>query len=382
MKENYFFINFFTFKKEVSSGLRIESDTAPASSAPPLAGSYGSLSFTMNTMFSKPITDTQSNESDNNVEKFRITKSILYFDDQIKLTRSDWFNYAVSNYRFKEKSFEDLCDHNAQVALAYKKFNVFKDWMILKTIYKDNNKRYESKEYQALSNPLTLTLSSNLKATSQNGVNTAASVGGSDSNLSNLNIVTGAFINQPNININNPTSSSSNSSSATSSSSANVNTANTDIFRNFYSSRVRNFSENSNDEITCMPAPKPAELMPYFNQSTNTNVHNNTLDLNPNEDESYYFNNHNLIDRFNDEDDFAVLPSDIVEYNDDLSEDYFINDLIKVSIKTSLPYCNLLNEISCVLMLRTWADSFFVSRMRFFFVYGIRNKFLFYEIQE
>ena len=64
------------------------------------------------------------------------TKSVLYFDDQIKHTRSDWFCYAANNYKFKDKSFEDLCDHNAHVALNYKKFNAYKDWMILKTIYK------------------------------------------------------------------------------------------------------------------------------------------------------------------------------------------------------------------------------------------------------
>ena len=285
----------------------------------------------MNSLFTKPNIDSQSNESDNNVEKFRITKSILYFDDKIKLTRSDWFYYAATNYRFKDKSFEDLCDHNAQVALSYKKFNVYKDWKILKTIYKDNNKRFELfKDYHNQSLNNSLAIPTNLKGTNQSG--------GSDSNLSNLNIVTTAFTHQPNININQPTSSSSNSSSGTSSSSANVN-PNSDMFRNL--SRIRNFSENSNDDLTCLPANKPNELIPFFNQSTNTNVHNNTLDLNLNEDESYYAN-HNLADKFADEDDFAVLPSDIVEYNDDLNEDYFINEITRVKLTNNF---NLFNDV-------------------------------------
>ena len=104
-----------------------------------VVGSYSSLSLNMNNLFNR-ISNTDnycpSNDSDNNVEKFNITRSTLYFYDSITQTRSDWFFYAANNYKFKEKSFEKLCDHNAQVSLAYNKFNVYKDWMILKTIFK------------------------------------------------------------------------------------------------------------------------------------------------------------------------------------------------------------------------------------------------------
>ena len=41
-----------------------------------------------------------------------------------KDTKTDWFYYASTNYKFKNKSFEELCEHNAQIALDYKKFNV------------------------------------------------------------------------------------------------------------------------------------------------------------------------------------------------------------------------------------------------------------------
>lgn len=306
------------------------------STLPQQVGSYGSLSNNMNNLFTRPNIDSQSNESDN-IEKFRITKSILYIDDQIKQTRSDWFYYAACNYKFKDKAFDDLCDHNAQVALTYKKFNIFKDWMILKTIYKENKRIENYKEYQNLSNALTIPTNTILKRNQS----------GSDSNLSHLNIVTSGFPTSttvPNtlVTIHDPTSSSSNSSSGTSISSNNINNGNSELFRNFDSSRIRNFSENSADDIiptlTTGITPKNTttdnlgylnqNLNPYFNQSNNTNIQNNTLDNNPNEEESYYLNN-NLIDKFVDEEDFSTLPSDIIEYNDDLSDDYFINDFLK-----------------------------------------------------
>jgi len=308
----------------------------------------------MTTLFNKPTNiDSQSNESDHNVEKFRITKSVLYFDDQLKQPRSDWFCYAATNYKFKEKSFEDLCDHNGQVALVYKKFNIFKDWMILKTIYKESKRLENFKEYQNLNNSLSLPLTSN------NNIMMAKSnqADGSDSNLSNLNVMTTGFQHQTGnvantlINIHNPSSSSSNSSSGTSSSSNQRVNVNQELFRNINSSRIRNFSENSNDEIlmggvgnvgiisndlgattttknTIVNNNFETSGHPNFNHSITTNIHNNTLDINQNDDESYYFNN-NLIDKFVEEDEMFALPSDIIEYNDDLSEDYFINDINK-----------------------------------------------------
>lgn len=46
------------------------------------------------------------------------------------------FLHAAKNYQFKDKTFEELCEHNAQISLAYDKFNTYKDWMILKTLFK------------------------------------------------------------------------------------------------------------------------------------------------------------------------------------------------------------------------------------------------------
>jgi hypothetical protein len=42
----------------------------------------------------------------------------------LKAIRSDWFHFSALNYKFKGSNFEDLCDHNANVALQFKKFDV------------------------------------------------------------------------------------------------------------------------------------------------------------------------------------------------------------------------------------------------------------------
>lgn len=101
-----------------------------------VAGSYSSLSLQYNKQLGNSTlckSDHVSTDSNNNFENFRM--STLHFDDQIKQTRSDWFVFAAKNYKFKDKSFEELCDHNAQIALSYNRFNTYKDWMIMKTIF-------------------------------------------------------------------------------------------------------------------------------------------------------------------------------------------------------------------------------------------------------
>lgn len=44
-----------------------------------------------------------------------------------------------------------MCEHNAKVAYQFGKFEVFKNWMILKTLYKDIE-RYEPAAEQLISN--------------------------------------------------------------------------------------------------------------------------------------------------------------------------------------------------------------------------------------
>jgi hypothetical protein len=310
-------------------------------------GSFSSISNHMNALFaSKMNVDTQSNESDNNIEKFRITKSVLYFDDQIKHTRSDWFCYAANNYKFKDKSFEDLCDHNAHVALNYKKFNAYKDWMILKTIYKENKRIETYKNYQINLNNTLAALAP--PQPSPQALPTAnINKSDSDTNLTNLNIMTSGFQTTSNpastlININNPNSSSSNMSSATSTaSSANSNHENNNnniITHTDNYNRVRNLSENSNDEIIVtgqLPKTLVSNASNTFENhifhNTIANIHNTTLDNIQNEDESCYLIN-NLMDKFADEDDPAGLPNDIIEYNEEFTSDYFATKQLKNNI--------------------------------------------------
>lgn len=67
-----------------------------------------------------------------------------------KMIKLDWFYYASTNYKFKsESSFEALCDHNAKVAHQFGKFEVYKNWMILKTIFKDVDKYEPAQEANA-----------------------------------------------------------------------------------------------------------------------------------------------------------------------------------------------------------------------------------------
>lgn len=101
-----------------------------------VAGSYSSLSLHYNKQLGNSTLckgDHVSTDSNNNFENFRM--STLHFDDQIEQTRSDWFVFAAKNYKFKDEGFEELCDHNAQIALSYNRFNTYKDWMIMKTIF-------------------------------------------------------------------------------------------------------------------------------------------------------------------------------------------------------------------------------------------------------
>ena len=99
-------------------------------------GSETSLSVHVNSLYN---TKTDVNLASDHVEdkdifeNFRM--STLHFDSQVSETRSDWFEYAAKNYKFKDKSFDELCEHNAKVALSFEKFNTYKDWMILKTIF-------------------------------------------------------------------------------------------------------------------------------------------------------------------------------------------------------------------------------------------------------
>ncbi len=63
---------------------------------------------------------------------------MLFFHAILTIT-SGRFLYAAQNYQFKDKDFAELCDHNAQVSLKYDKFNIHKDWLILKTLFKTSN---------------------------------------------------------------------------------------------------------------------------------------------------------------------------------------------------------------------------------------------------
>jgi len=56
--------------------------------------------------------------------------------------------YAAKNYQFKDKEFEDLCDLNAKVCLDCDKFNTYKDWLILKALFKTTNNA--AKQYETL----------------------------------------------------------------------------------------------------------------------------------------------------------------------------------------------------------------------------------------
>jgi hypothetical protein len=65
----------------------------------------------------------------------------LKFKIILKIVKADWFYHASTNYKFKNGgSFEDLCDYNGKVASQYGKFEIYKNWMIMKTIYKENEK--------------------------------------------------------------------------------------------------------------------------------------------------------------------------------------------------------------------------------------------------
>lgn len=136
-----------SFKASAYQGIEMISSTNEQ-----IVGSHTSISAFMNNLFNKASSsssaDQQSNNSDTaldsrSTKNFEITKSLLYFDTKISANRSDWFEYAANNYKFKDLSFEALCDHNAQVAIAFNKFNIYKDWMILKTIFK-SEKKYEA----------------------------------------------------------------------------------------------------------------------------------------------------------------------------------------------------------------------------------------------
>ncbi|CAF0779751.1 unnamed protein product [Brachionus calyciflorus] len=107
----------------------------------------GSIAFAVGVENEKKLDSHEieraSLNSDINNDKFLIAQSNLYFNYNEPLARSDWFYYAATNYRFNSGTFEELCDYNSQVALSFDKD--FKNWMILKTLYKENDK-YDLKE--------------------------------------------------------------------------------------------------------------------------------------------------------------------------------------------------------------------------------------------
>ena len=293
----------------------------------------------MNNLF-----ETHSNDSDI-LNNFRITKSNLYFDTNIKETRSDWFYYAANNYKFKDDNFENLCEYNAKVALEFKRFNVYKDWLILKTIFKD----FQKTEPIVNNNHHDI-----LSASIGHATNTRNPViNSNETNLIGLQVQTSqqaAHNNQTNLmNVLN------NSLTAISQSGPSSSTASSSSSCPASSSRLRNFSENSSDEIPIASTgnsfivcdnttnnPK-SNRDPVPNQFENLESYNNIMSIlnTDNQDEECIYFSSNLINKQNqfqqlqpmqlnqnqeEDEEFSILPSDIIEYNDDLNDEFFINE--------------------------------------------------------
>lgn len=347
------------------------------SSTGEIAGSHTSISVFMTNLFNKAGSNSSADQLSNfsdavidyrTTKNFEITKSLLYFDTRISANRSDWFEYSANNYKFKDLSFEALCDHNAQVAIAFNRFNIYKDWMILKTIFK-SEKKYETQPTIAYAEPRSSAFNIHSTNSASNSNLTAASnplIRPQQSTLDIENNLTKMKINPQNFLSVNTSPSSSSSSSAPASSSMNEN-----------SSRIRHFSENDSNEANPMLQTQgksssiPSANFPTSAGNSDPNDQNNYEQTNevadfrqtptinfdlPKSNEQDYFssnnllnvihadsNNHPIIDHDDyfpvenqinkyDDEDLSTLPNDVLEYNDDLKNEYFINTKYSKSI--------------------------------------------------
>lgn len=75
--------------------------------------------------------------------------------------------------------FDELCEHNAKVAYRFGKFEVFKNWMILKTLYKDIER------YEPVPVPAETATSNN---TTSGGLSTAAAAAAGITNPADLKL--------------------------------------------------------------------------------------------------------------------------------------------------------------------------------------------------
>jgi hypothetical protein len=288
------------------------------------------------------------------------------------MVRTDWFQYAAVNYKFKDDSFEALCEHNAQVALNFKNIDTYKNWMIIKTIFTDNY----STDYRYYNNNNNNKTSNLLSTNKENSVilqiphTTSSTIGNVTSNLDVISITTSDS--------STPLSTSPMSLSSSSSSLSSDIAIHQEIYN---SSRMRNLSgDNSIDELI-VNYPEVGDNnenivhskhhrhrhhrhnhhhntnlvnthhhRPSHHRKNENNHHTNKM-INYNfgnsqDDDSYFNNNINkeIVNGINNQqqlhqlftnmqmtsqydEENSMLPNDIIEYNDDdIGDVYFLNE--------------------------------------------------------